>query len=102
MKITTKSHLILHFDINKTLIMSDPVANISIDKMLNSLLSECIYGTVSKNNNSNDVNQINNDNQENVFDNDCRYRVDNWTILNSIPCLLPPHTDAVTFGMYIY
>jgi hypothetical protein len=99
MKITTKSHLILHFDINKTLIMSDPVGNISIDKMLNSLLSECIYGTVSMNNDSNDVNQINNDNQENISDTDLRYRVDNWTILSPVPCLSPPHKDAVTFGM---
>ena len=38
--------LMLHFDINKTIIISDPVSNISTDQMLNSLLSECIWGTL--------------------------------------------------------
>ena len=40
------SPLILHFDINKTIIISDPVSNINLDQMLNSLLSECIWGTI--------------------------------------------------------
>jgi hypothetical protein len=102
MKINTKSHLILHFDINKTIIMSDPVANISIDKMLNSLLSECIYGTVSKKDRytrNNDINQINDSKHDSIFD--TKYCVDDWTIFSPNPCSTPPHINAVTFGMYI-
>jgi hypothetical protein len=36
--------LVLHFDINKTVIMRDPVQGITLEKMLNALLSECCYG----------------------------------------------------------
>lgn len=105
MKINTKSHLILHFDINKTIIMSDPVANISIDKMLNSLLSECIYGTVSKKDKyakKNDLNHINDKNHDSVFDTDYRYCIDDWMIFSPNPCSTPPQIDAITFGMYIH
>lgn len=35
----------LHLDINKTLVMSDPVQGVSLPKMVNALLSECCYGT---------------------------------------------------------
>jgi hypothetical protein len=103
MKITTKSHLILHFDINKTIIMSDPVVNISIDEMLNSLLSECTYGTVSKKDRytkNDNIAQSNDKNHKCLFDTDYKYCVDDWTIFSPNPCSTPPHIDAVTFGMY--
>eukprot|EP01062_Namystynia_karyoxenos_P074517 TRINITY_DN71445_c0_g1_i1.p1 TRINITY_DN71445_c0_g1~~TRINITY_DN71445_c0_g1_i1.p1 ORF type:complete len:359 (+),score=127.36 TRINITY_DN71445_c0_g1_i1:36-1112(+) len=36
--------LVLHFDINKTIIMCDPVKGVDCDMMLNSLLSEVCWG----------------------------------------------------------
>eukprot|EP00667_Euglena_gracilis_P012743 EG_transcript_13094 len=39
------ARLVLHLDINKTLVMSDPVQGVSLPKMVNALLSECCYGT---------------------------------------------------------
>eukprot|EP00736_Rhodelphis_marinus_P013817 Rmarinus@m.22297 len=42
-----KPRLILHFDINKTIVMLDPVGGKTLDDMINSLLSECAWGKVS-------------------------------------------------------
>lgn len=42
-----KFRLVLHFDVNKTLIMADPVSGVKAEDMYNSLLSECIWGTVT-------------------------------------------------------
>jgi hypothetical protein len=39
--------LVLHIDINKTIIMRDPVQGVTLEKMLNALLSECCYGSVA-------------------------------------------------------
>jgi hypothetical protein len=36
--------LVLHFDVNKTIIICDAAAGVSLDEMLNSLLSECCWG----------------------------------------------------------
>lgn len=41
-----KPHLVLHFDVNKTIIISDPVSGMTTDKMVNSLLSEVAWGTL--------------------------------------------------------
>jgi hypothetical protein len=38
--------LLLHFDINKTILMSDVGAGVSNEDMLNSLLSECVFGYI--------------------------------------------------------
>lgn len=38
--------LILHFDLNKTLLMSDPASNVDVESMTNGILSECVYGHV--------------------------------------------------------
>ena len=37
--------LVLHFDINKTIVMSDSVTGTSADNMVNALLSEVCWGT---------------------------------------------------------
>ena len=43
-----KPHLILNFDINKTLILLDPASGKSIDDTLQSALSESVWGLVDK------------------------------------------------------
>ena len=40
--------IVMHFDINKTIIISDPAAEVTADQMLNSILSECIWGTLKR------------------------------------------------------
>eukprot|EP00051_Salpingoeca_urceolata_P009368 m.113951 g.113951 ORF g.113951 m.113951 type:complete len:361 (+) comp16274_c0_seq1:93-1175(+) len=42
---STSSHLELHFDINKTLIVSDPAAGVSLEDMVNAIISEFAWGT---------------------------------------------------------
>lgn len=39
-----KARLILHFDINKTILMSDRAQDANTDHMVNVLLSECAWG----------------------------------------------------------
>mmetsp|Transcript_9336 Transcript_9336/g.15378 ORF Transcript_9336/g.15378 Transcript_9336/m.15378 type:complete len:380 (-) Transcript_9336:5-1144(-) len=43
---STERVLLLHFDINKTMIMSDIVSGRSVGQTINSILSECTWGTV--------------------------------------------------------
>eukprot|EP01065_Artemidia_motanka_P011848 TRINITY_DN16465_c0_g1_i2.p2 TRINITY_DN16465_c0_g1~~TRINITY_DN16465_c0_g1_i2.p2 ORF type:complete len:357 (+),score=95.69 TRINITY_DN16465_c0_g1_i2:63-1073(+) len=40
----SRRSLVLHFDINKTIIMCDPVKGVGCDRMVNSILSECCWG----------------------------------------------------------
>lgn len=39
-----KARLVLHFDINKTIIMTDKAQGSDMDQMINMLLSECAWG----------------------------------------------------------
>lgn len=43
--------VVMHFDINKTIIISDPASGVTADQMLNSILSECIWGTLERKSN---------------------------------------------------
>lgn len=75
--------LVLNFDINKTIIMSDIGAGRDIFGTLNSLLSECVWGifdaTIPKEN---------------------RAPID-WVVCCDSPSVDPPVTGAVTFGAYL-
>jgi hypothetical protein len=43
-----RPHLVLHFDVNKTLVMMDPAGGKgSVEEMISDLLSEIAYGTIS-------------------------------------------------------
>ena len=42
--IVVKARLVLHFDINKTILMSDKAQATNTDFMVNMLLSECAWG----------------------------------------------------------
>ena len=42
--IAVKARLVLHFDINKTILMSDKAQDASTDQMINVLLCECAWG----------------------------------------------------------
>ena len=77
------TRLVLNFDINKTIIMSDIGAGLDIFDILNSLLSECVWG---------------------VFDGglplEARKPAD-WKICLNTPYAHPPVDGAVTFGAYL-
>jgi hypothetical protein len=45
-KLTKTPKLILHFDVNKTLIMVDPAANKSVSDMVNGILSQASFGKI--------------------------------------------------------
>ena len=72
--------LVLHFDINKTIIMSDPVSNISIDHMLNSLLCESIWGVVDvgTHDTSDEAKKQN------------KWALDAWKMCSTVPSPAPP------------
>lgn len=75
--------LVLHFDINKTIIMSDIGAGRDIYGTLNSLLSECVWG---------------------VYDASIpvEKRVpSDWQICCESPCAHSPVVGAVTFGAFL-
>ena len=77
--------IILHFDINKTIIISDAAAGVSEDQMMNSILTECVLGEFDE---SKDIN----------------LRTENdWSLLSSEPNFEPPKTGAsvVTFGEFL-
>ena len=44
----SKAHLILHFDINKTILMSDAAKGAGQDDMVNMLLTECAWGRMAE------------------------------------------------------
>ena len=48
MKTPNQKTLILHFDINKTIIVSDPVANRDVENILNSIISDKVWGKVEE------------------------------------------------------
>eukprot|EP00808_Paulinella_micropora_P013273 g20465.t1 len=43
----SRQKLLLHFDINKTIVISDSASGCTLPMMLNSLLSECVWGRVN-------------------------------------------------------
>lgn len=76
-------NLILHFDINKTIIVSDASTNRGMQSSLHSLMSEVCWGQ---------------------FDSSIAKMdrtADNWTPVLNAPSVSPPSEDAVTFGTYL-
>ena len=80
--------LILNFDINKTVIISDVGAGVSFDDMLNSLLSECVWGTIRTDTTKE------------------TRTAEDWILFSSVPTTSQPSIDndiepLVTFGDYL-
>lgn len=75
----TKARLQLHFDINKTLIVSDPVGGKDTPGMVNSLISEVTWGKVDP-------------------------KTGEWTCVSKRPSPVSPHPSdpsVMTFGEYL-
>ncbi|OQR84867.1 hypothetical protein ACHHYP_12572 [Achlya hypogyna] len=66
--------LVLHFDLNRTIVMSDVAGGRSMENTLNYLLSECTYGRV-------DGNQ--------------------WVCVSKEPSLAPPAPSLVTYKKFV-
>ncbi len=79
-----KRPLILHMDLNKTLLISDPVSGVCMEAMVNAILSECSWGFVSTN-----------DNQS--------LTPRSWQPLSSVPSSAPPatHPQAITYNEFL-
>ena len=69
-----KAHLVLHFDVNKTVLLCDPVSGMDIRGMLQSSTSECAWGI--------------------VFD-------DVWTLTHDKPLFVAPSPDHITYSDYL-
>jgi hypothetical protein len=86
MKLLRDIKLLLHFDINKTIIMSDKSAGAAFDSMLNSLLSEAAWGTFDKN-----------------IPKEARLPT-HWILESRSPSSQPPNNekDLVTYGKFTF
>ena len=117
--------LLLHFDINKTIIITDSALDLKTDQALNSLLSECIWGTLKKNrfqceagNTSGlraekvtDVElhprsylKTGTRNENNNSDDDVdsyKWSVSDWKICSPLPSKNAPQADSVTFNEFV-
>lgn len=80
---STNQRLCLHFDINKTIIMSDIGAGRDLLGTINSLLSECTWGLYSA------------DKHKHLRE------VDDWVICHNEPGVVPPVINSVTFGTFL-
>lgn len=77
-----KPRLCLHFDINKTIIMTDASSGRSVHQTLNSLLSECTWGLC----------ELKSMEERSHRD---------WVVCCSEPCFEPPVPGAMTLGSYL-
>jgi hypothetical protein len=82
--------IVLHFDINKTILISDAASGVSTRAMLNSLVSECVWGSVPAGVAKSDR------------------KVSDWALIDATPSLHAPRLSGteneplvVTFGEYI-
>ena len=83
----------LHFDINKTVIISDPVSGITTEQMLNCILSECIWGILNCDSKSDDgLDYHLKSNNRSLGD---------WTICSIQPSRSPPIENSITYGEFI-
>lgn len=76
-------NLILHFDINKTIIISDASTNRGLRASLHSLMSEVCWGKFPQNIPKEDR------------------RPSDWEPILNAPATVPPTEDSVTFGTYL-
>jgi hypothetical protein len=117
--------LLLHFDINKTIIITDSALDLSIDQALNSLLSECIWGTLRKNRHQCEAGSTsglrademtdvelhprsylktgtrNEDNNSNNDIDSYKWSVSDWKICSPLPSKNAPQADVVTFNEFV-
>lgn len=77
-----KARLCIHFDINKTMIMSDVVSGRSLDETLSSLLSECTWGLCEPKPLA----------ERSAAD---------WVVCHSAPENVAPVEGAITLGTYL-
>jgi hypothetical protein len=102
--------LVLHFDINKTILMADPVSGCTIDDMVNSLLTECIWGVVNKDkvrykDRDSDRDIVRDDTNLSVDEKEIerspQFTLEDWTMVSSVPSMLPPGENLVTLGYFL-
>ena len=71
----------IHMDINKCIIIQDPVKGFSIDDSLNSILSEVIWGEID----------------DSLRDDE----VDRWCLISPEPSILPPTPTAISYSSFL-
>ena len=73
--------LVIHMDINKCIIIQDPVKGFSIDDSLNSILSEVIWGEIDESKSEDDL--------------------DRWRLLSTEPSVIPPTPTAISYSSFL-
>ena len=85
--------------------MHDPVSKVSMHGMLNSIISESIWGSITLPDLNLDTNY--NDNQRNSEENNNKTStstflpVDSWKIYSTIPSRNPPNDNLITYGEFL-
>ncbi|KAJ1414022.1 hypothetical protein B484DRAFT_454941 [Ochromonadaceae sp. CCMP2298] len=78
-----RARLVLHFDVNKTILMSDDASGRTIDQTLNSLLTECTWGIA-------DLSKPRS-----------QRRLEDWVVCHATPATHPPQQGALSLGEYL-
>ena len=73
--------LVLHFDLNKCIIMCDPVKGFTLDDTINSMLAECVWGRIDSSLPENDLNR--------------------WKLLSPIPTSTVPEPGAISYTHFL-
>ena len=71
----------IHMDINKCIIIQDPVKGFSIDDSLNSILSEVVWGEIDAS----------------LPDDE----VDRWRLISAEPSVVPPSATAISYSSFL-
>jgi len=82
MSISVAPTLVLHFDINKCILMADPAKRFYLDDTVNSILCEYIWGRVS-------------------LDDETKPLAQRWTIASAIPSVECPIEGTVTYTDFL-
>lgn len=85
--------LVLHFDINKTIVLCDSVCGVTFDHMINAIISECIFGTVEEIAENNSVIS-----SADVSATGQKYV---WTLSSPDPVYGPPREGLVSYAEYV-
>lgn len=78
---TVDKRLVIHMDINKCIIIQDPVKGFSIDDSLNSILSEVIWGEIDPSLPGDEL--------------------DRWRLISTEPSIVPPTATAISYASFL-
>lgn len=81
--------------------MHDPASKVSMHGMLNSIISESIWGSLTLSNNNTNNNNNEEENSSNNSDINKILPVEAWKLYSTIPSRNPPGDNLITYGEFL-